>query len=716
VFKDLNIKAVYNSEEDNILEDFYIPVLQQSVAYDRAVGYFDAKMLTNAGEGLSAFIENSGYMRLIVGNTLNEDEYVAIEKGYSAREILDRAEAEFQQIIETSQSDLFHYQLNSLAWLIEHNKLDIKMAFRRHGIHHQKIGIFRDKAGDFIVFQGSANETVNALRPFNYETINVFKGWQPEFKAHYEPHIQSFKKLWANQTTNTLVLDFSDITRKVLSQNINRLFKPSLADEVTLWQENLDNGMIAIKNISDMPRIPQKIGEHDFSLRPHQRRALESWKQNNFKGLFELATGAGKTMTAIYAIVKMYESRKRLFAVISVPYQSLADQWGEELKRFNISPLICYGGENKWKTFLDRKILDFKNGLINFCAVVVVDATLASKNRCFLKLINELVPEYSRYLMFIGDECHHHGADAIAKALPHGADLRMGLSATPERGEDDIGNQHLQNYYGGSIARYDLEDALRDKVLTPYEYHIVPVSLTEEEAEEYIILSKRISQAYAVSKTSGDSVAEDSLNILLSKRARLISGAENKEEVLENLLKEIGSPIKHSLFYCAEGKQGGDEGEGQKRIQAISRLLNAYGWKTSQFTANENKYERERILEDFKEGRIDSLAAMKCLDEGIDIPACDTAFILASSCAPRQFIQRRGRILRKSQGKEKAVIYDFLVTLPEDINNERDISRKLMKTELQRIWEFSHLARNRSENYHFLKPYLEKYDLYHYMV
>ena len=719
MLRNINIKAVYNSEEDNILEDFYIPALSNSVSYDRAVGYFDAKMLTSAASGLAAFINNNGYMRLICGATLTEEEYIAIAEGYGQRAALEKLEAQFEEIVESNNSDLFLYQLNTLTWLIKHKKLDVKIALRRKGIHHQKTGIFRDANDGFIVFQGSANETNNALLPFNYETINVFKSWQPEFKEHYEPHLNSFKALWSNEARNTLVLDFSDVSLKVLSKKCPSVTRPKLENEIALWQKHIDTFSLPLQ-INPDPHIPEKIGGNDFKLRSHQKEALQNWKDNEFQGLFELATGAGKTITAIYGAVKMYESRKRLFVVISVPYQNLADQWAENLNIFGIRPIVCYGGEQRWIDMLNEKVLAFKSGVIKFSAVVVVDATLSSKTRSFYNLIRSLDDELKDHFLFIGDECHHHGAEAISNVLPRNANLRIGLSATPDRGKEDIGNDLIQDYYGEIISRYTLADALEDKVLTPYEYYLIPVPLTDEETEKYIDLSKKISKFIAIvrnSKNSGDQ--QDKLNILLNQRARLINGSANKPIALSELLSSM-KPIKHSLFYCAEGKLDdgdmSDEEEGMKQIQLISSILHNYGWKSCQFTANENKLRRNQILEDFKGENIHSLVAMKCLDEGVDIPACSTAFILSSSRKPRQFIQRRGRILRKSPGKEKAVIYDFFATLPLENMEDIEIGRRLLIAELQRINEFASLSLNKAAAYKTLETYLKEFDLYHYVA
>lgn len=718
MLKNINIKEVYNSEVDNILEDFYLPVLTNSVKYDRSVGYFDAKVLTSAARGLASFVDNGGYIRYIIGATLKEEEYEAISLGYSNREIIEKLESDFENEINKFNDDLFLNQLNALTWFIQNKRMDIKIAIRKGGIHHEKIGIFRDSNDDYIVFQGSANETNNALIPFNYESINVFKGWLPQFEGHTQPHINTFEDLWNGQTKNTKVVEFTEIANKILSRKISNPQKPISSIELNLWKEYFEEENDSFNVLE--PNIPKKLFGNDFELKKHQKEALQKWQKNNYKGILELATGAGKTITSIYGAVKMYENRKKLLLIVSVPYQGLADQWVEELRNFNIHSILCYGGEQNWKSNLKEKLVNFQTGLSKFLAIVVVDATLSSKSKTFSKMLESLGNDISSYFMFIGDECHHHGATVINQFLPTNAGLRMGLSATPDRGENDTeGNENLKNYYGDIVASYTLEDALKDKVLTPYDYHLINVNLTEEESENYIELSKQISRAYAASLNNKDSdIFDEKLNILLNKRARLINGCQNKPIKLKELLKSM-KPIKHSLFYCAEGKideyQSQEDDEiGKRQIEKISKILHELDWKSSRFTAVEDKKAREKILENFKNGTIDSLVAMKCLDEGIDVPACTTAFILASSRKPRQFIQRRGRILRKSKGKTKAVIYDFFVSLPVAQLEDNQMERKLLLSELGRINEFAKLSKNKADVYKTIEPYLKKNDLMHY--
>lgn len=716
MLRSLKLKDVYNSDEDNILEDFYIPALQNATSYDRSAGYFDAKILITAIRGLSVFVENGGRIRLIVGATLTQDEYDAISQGYTEREVGDRIAQNFVESLDINDNKYYKNQLNTLTWFIKNKKLDIKIALRRNGIYHEKIGIIKDNDNNVVVFQGSANETNNALSPINFESINVFRNWIPGFAGHIDPHISKFEQLWNNNARNTKVLNFTEITSKILCRNIGDIKRPDIIRELELWQEEINTNE---KGYSlNGPSIPIEINGEKFKLKKHQKETLEAWAKNQYRGIFELATGSGKTVTAIYGAIKIFESRKKLFFIISVPYQSLADQWADNLRVFNINPLICYGGEDKWLNELNIKINNFKAETIDFVAIVVVNATLSSPQKTFVNLINTLEEEYKEYFLFVGDECHHHGSIANFEVLPKHAALRIGLSATPER-NDEEGNDNLESYYGKIVSEYTLKNALDDGVLTPYKYHLRLVSLTDAECEKYVLLCKQISKLYAQSQIKKINNNNNMLNALYSKRARLITGAQNKPIELKLLLNEIKEPILHSLFYCAEGTVDEidiDEQNNTKQIEIISRILSDIGWRSSQFTANENKMQRKLILDSFKNGHIHSLVAMKCLDEGIDVPACSTAFILASSSQPRQFIQRRGRILRKSKNKKYAVIYDFFVTLPINNVKDKDFEKKLMIKELKRINEFAKLSMNKGEVFNTLLSFLTTHDLVHHLV
>ena len=720
MLRTLALKGVYKSDQDDILRQFYFPALAIAKRYDRAVGYFSASSLSEAAQALTVFIRGDGRIRLIVGAFTAQSDVDAVREGLRLKEVSERLGAEMVDAVTGIDDELFQHRFKALAWLTAQGRLEIRVALRPNGIYHDKVGVITDEAGDAIVFSGSANESAAALLPTqNYESINVFPAWRPELADWHEPHRESFERLWDNRSPGTVVIDMPSALRENLLEVAASLDAPPDAEReaqiAARLKEQVEREASAAEADARRPHPPAAINGMPFQMREHQLQALRAWQANGYRGIFDLATGAGKTITAVYAAVQMAKGVPGLAVVVAAPYQSLADQWCEILEAFNIRPLQCYVSRDLWHDELQKRVLDMQGGSDVFQAIVVVNRTLRSPE--FQSLLARM-PK-SR-LLWVGDECHHHGSEALASSLPVNADYRIGLSATPMHYLDDERNARLKAYYGDVVFSYTLAQAINDKVLTPYNYYPVVVPLTAEEADEFISLSDDIARAFVrEDRSSGPpSVA---LTALLMKRARVIGSAANKMTALQQTLAGR-QPTPHALFYCGDGQvevdgieyvDGTDDNQSMRQIEAVSRLLDGLGWKVSRFTARESRRERELILEAFKTSAIDGLVAIKCLDEGIDVPACDTAYILASSRDPRQFIQRRGRILRRSPGKSIAHIHDYVVVLPEDAQDESGAARKLITAELKRVAEFSGLALNRNQAYAALRPVLTAYDLEH---
>lgn len=713
MFKDTAWKGVYRSDVDNLLEDFYLPALKQSVAYDRAVGFFSASMLSFAAQGISALVENDGRMRLIFGGEIDEGDAAAIGEGYDLRFLSDKVGQGLLRTIDDIAQALTTQRLETLSWLIAQGRLDIKLALKRRGMYHEKIGIFTDKTGDRLVFQGSANETTYALMPdFNFESINVFPVWRPELKDHFQPYIDGFERLWINETKDTCVIDFPEAAReKLVKIMVRQQRAPSPEIEVDLWRKLNGNKKDPVDHNQGHPSVPKTYKGAAFELAAHQRAALNAWKSQSFNGIMAMATGSGKTVTAIYGLVKLFENTKKLFLIVAVPYQALADQWIEELAGFGIEAIPCYQSVDEWADRLSQTVNLFQTGAQKFAACVVVNRTLTTEN--FRQRIGRIPGEY---LAFVGDECHHHAAAAVSNALPTHARIRLGLSATPKHYFDDARTASLMKYYGQIVYEYDMAQALKDGVLTPYKYYVHFVDLTEAETEEYLDLSEKIARAAAGADVEDtDSISSDQLKMLLFKRARLLGNAQNKLVKLQELMAKA-RPSPFHLFYCGDGIDDEDTDGLTRQVDKVSRLLYDRGWKVAHFTSREDAKARKSTLDNFRVGLLDGLVAIRCLDEGVDVPDCRTAYILASSRNPKQFIQRRGRILRRAPNKDFAFVHDLLVRLPEGVTPALAVSRKLMLAELARVAEFGRLSVNRAEVYEGLRPLLDQFDLHHFFV
>jgi superfamily II DNA or RNA helicase len=417
------------------------------------------------------------------------------------------------------------------------------------------------------------------------------------------------------------------------------------------------------------------------------------------QGILNMATGTGKTITSLLAASKLAELQEgRLALVVAAPYQHLVDQWVTEIQDFGAQPVRAYESRTTWVDTLGGQITEFQSGARDTLAVVTTHRTFSSDH--FQRLLARLDGTKT---MLIGDEVHHLGAPSLRSSLPDPVRARMGLSATPERWYDDEGTDALVEYFtNGVVYDYGLPEAIANGHLSEYYYVPHVVELTPDEQEQYLALSKAIGQrASAVEGDVGDADAQtnESLKQLLIKRARLIGTAANKLELLSRLLEQ-SRPIRHTLVYCGDG-QVETEGEATKRqLKAVTELLgNDLGLKIHQFTYEENQEMRERLLDSFESEALEALVAIRCLDEGVDVPATQTAFILASSSNPRQFVQRRGRILRPHPNKDHSTIHDFIVAPPGLVRDGADdtvfnLERTLVRKELQRVSTFAQSAKN----------------------
>lgn len=697
---ELDLKSVYRSGDQNLFTELYLPILKIAVSYDRAVGFFSAATLESNLQGISQIVKSNGKIRLIIGHPLEEKEFEAVKQGYELRSLVENLDEKLISILNTTPGHA-NTSIKILISLIASSRLEIKYALRKKGMYHEKIGIVRDFEGNKVAFHGSANETIYGLSEgYNAESVSVFKSWNPEiYKEYGQRYEDGFEALWRGEQLNTMTLSVPSETYETISKL--SVGKEAFTDEEKYVKYGeLYNNFFNVDHPINIPFVPENINGKTFAIYGHQRKAIQSWISNAYKGILQLSTGSGKTITSIYALTKVYEKRKRAklntVLIVSVPYQELAKQWVDNLQEFNIYPVKCWRSKSEWHSDLKNNITDLKMGVKDFFAIVVVNRTMENNE---FKIQLEKINRDEKF--FIGDECHNHGSSITNSSLPD-AYYRLGLSATPFRADNDEVDSLFPNeaktrildYYKTIAAEYSLGDAINDGVLCEYNYHIIPVYLDEAEEEEYEYLSKEIGKLISGAASEKNSSSSGKFTALCGKRSRLLGGAKGKLVALRELLR--GYPMadrKHSLFYCGEGSYLLEEDDlyNSKIIESVSKELNLAGWVASQFTSNENHAERSLIMDNFIAGSIDALVSMKVLDEGVDVPVCNKAFILSSTRNPRQYIQRRGRVLRKSLGKEYADIYDFVI-LPR--NNSLS-SQSLRRAELGRIDDFILLARNR---------------------
>ena len=715
----LVLLPVYNSDDQNIVLDFYIPCLKVSKKYDRTSGYFNASTMFYLTAGLSSFIQNEGKIRFIIGKEISEEDFAQIQLGYELKYVEDDLIKQFDDwCIPIESIDLFWGRISNLSYLIQKGIVDIKVAFRRKGIFHEKNGIFIDSKNNKISFQGSCNETIyGMMSDYNYESFDVNRSWIESDLIKIEKHIQLFEKLWQNQSLNTIVLDFPEILKEKLREICVTKKTITVDEEISLWNcllqkknSSLVNEEIDFNNTDDnldnnTPIIPAFFNGNKYELKPHQVKAIEAWKDNSFQGIFELCTGAGKTVTAIHAAVRLFQHiGQKMLIIIAVPYINLAEQWCENLKQYNINPIKCYGGVNYWQSKLVNNYHLLLNNIINLISIVVVNKTLRTKE--FQESLNGFIRDDIEILM-IGDEVHNHETDNNFKNLPH-AKYKIGLSATIS------GCHKILEYYGKTLIQYSISDAIEDEILTPYIYNPILVELSDEEIVEYISLTKKIQIQEAI-KLNSKEYDETLLNSLYGKRNNLLGNASNKISKVRDVLKDFKPGQSQFLIYCSSTISTDDSdisSEEREQINQATKLLNELNWKSSRYTSKESISARKNILESFKNRNLDALVAIRCLDEGVDIPAVDSAFILASTTNSKQFIQRRGRVLRRYEGKIVSNIYDLIIHIPYSDDNERNNYGKiLLENEFKRVYSFAKDSLNHLEIIDQLKNLLITYDI-----
>lgn len=697
---ELPLKLSYRTGRDDLARDFFIPCLESTTLYRRAAGYFTSAGLALAARGVASLASRGGKMRLVVSPYLDPDDLNALQMA------IDNPAVVLRNIAAKNLADiedaLVKDRLNALAWLAATGLLKIKLALRlgpageiSRGIFHEKFGVFSDEADNHVAFSGSSNETAGGLVD-NFESIKVFCSWK-DSEGRVREENENFEALWNDSTPSLKVIEFSSAGRELL-ERFRDIDKPPA-------------GLAPNKVAESGP--PEFRPPRGFELRPYQMDAIRAWSKAGGKGIFAMATGTGKTLTALMLACKVADKNKPLVLIVVCPFINLCRQWIREMATFGLLAVPCFEGRDRWQEELEEGYQRLGVGLSQLHALVVTNATFQSDS--FQTRIRPRISSGMVHHLLIADEVHNLGAEQSREALPDGIVMRLGLSATPERHYDPVGTQAVFDYFGGPVFEYPLKQAIADGRLCPYRYYPVTVELTDEEADTYEEITLKLARFFPGGNTEKE--IEKAAMRLLIKRARLLAGAINKLDALDRVISTMPEQPKKTIFYCGDGRTTDSIADEEVRqIEAVARLLGEkHGLRVRNFTYRESTQERDEILRDFSCGFLDGVVAIRCLDEGIDLPDLRMGFLLASSTNPRQFIQRRGRLLRNAPGKDRAIIYDFIIQ-PPDLGGRLDdnafnMERSFFQRELRRIVEFCRTAENGPEALHSLQALRLKYNL-----
>lgn len=682
--RDLDLKISYSTGRNDLVPDFYSPCMARSSHYWRAVGYFTSSSLSLCAQGIAHLIAKQGQISLIASPALTEEDANSINHGYRNRDdvLAQAARRSFAEVEDHCASE----RLSALSWLISSGAMDVRLALRldnqgaiSRGIYHEKLGVFVDDQQNLVAFSGSANETSGGLVD-NFESIDVYWSWDdPQNRAQQK--LNHVKQLWgvpseAPELPGLRVIDFTAATAELLRRF--RVTRPPQRDP-------LDRNVIAGPTAHPgQPTLPD-----DVTLRSYQIQLIENWFKRNGRGLMKMATGMGKTITALSIATRLAQKTTLPAVIIICPFKHLVTQWEEECRRFGMSPILAFESRAKWYPRVSDALYSLTVDSTKFSAIITTNATFAGDS------FQSQLRYFPRNSLLIADEVHNLGAARMRARLPASIALRLGLSATPERWFDEEGTDELFAYFGASLEpELHLQDGIAFGALCPYRYYPLLVKLTDDEREVYLRLSAQIARAMANDREPAD---DDVLSALLIKRARLVATATNKLTALRTLMATRRETY-HTLFYCGDGRvESPLSHEERRQIDVVCELLGReLGIRVTSYTDEDSASQRVEKRKRFEDRTLQGLVAIRCLDEGVDIPAIETAVILASSSNPRQFIQRRGRVLRPSPGKKIAEIFDMIVVPPSEVC-EWESERTMLRKELTRVAEFADLANNRGD-------------------
>lgn len=706
-------------------------------------------------DGFAAFLYNGGRMRMIINDVLSEEDRTAIVVGESD---INTSYFDLNAIDHISYTLSKHDEhfFECLSWLIRNERIEIKIITPKvgNGIAYSKCGVFSDGVSK-VAFDGSCNFSKMALIE-NIESINAFCDWDGErdkerindivrdFNRTFSGEDDTVKYLKADQiiTYITKTYKYKDIQelledeRRILhrraenstSDSIRRVLERAKA-KVTAIIDTINIGKAKVKN----EQLTTLTPKFPFTEpRSYQKEAFNKWKVSQ-KGLFAMATGTGKTLTSLNCLLEIYNKFKYYQALILVPTITLVEQWEDECKRFNFSHIIKVSSKNNgWRSEIDD--IKLKESLAqsdDLPPSFIIIATYASFSReSSFKQLMSLSKKTQRQMLLIADEAHNIGAPNIISKLDRVKILRrIGLSATPERQFDDKGNNAIMQFFGcdGKYTfEYSMKDAIDNGFLCRYKYFPHVVRLNEDEMAEYKKISLQLAKFYNADEGTF-SGADDILMRLLLKRKRIIHKAQNKEEVFRQIIKqrfeECGN-LKYTLVYVPEGVQLDssvqyattdnpiDDADVDKLIDKYTQIIQEISPTTTVRKFVSGIQDRDEVLRKFSTGETEVLTSMKCLDEGVDVPRSELAIFCASTGNPRQFIQRRGRILRKHPDKHIAIIHDLVIAPEFDSAEENyNMERNLLKGELQRVKDFAGLSENPAFAYTELEEITNYYNL-----
>ncbi len=676
-------RPLYMLPSDPLGEEILIPGFQIAESVDCMVGFFSSDVLASLAPGLATYIANSeNSFRLIISPLIRAEDQAAIEQGLdSAEEVIGSI---FEKLIVTEDL-LQRHTLKCLSWLLRHRRIEIKVALMKGALFHPKVWLFANSS-DVVAAHGSSNVTYAGIQK-NIEQVAISKSWQDPNQRYITDKLRyQFDSLWDDKEDDCIVIGIPEAVRQHILQTYSSTAPPSEDDLRALYERAAfpeeSKLVVATPPQPDRFTIPERL-EYKSGPFEHQGKAVAAWRTAGYRGVLEMATGSGKTITAMIGAHRLHEKNAPMLIVVAAPYVPLIEQWCDEISLFGLRPanLTTVGGATNRARQMEKLKRRLRMGLSDIEAVVVSHDTLCTSE------FHTVVKAFDCVRLLVADEAHNLGRPSFIDDPPEFFEYRLGLSATPIRQYDEKGTESLFGFFGPVVFRFTLEEAI-NRCLVEYDYYVHAVYLTHVEMDKWFDLTGAIKQN---AWRSEGGKPDDYLAKLLRDRRVLLETASGKVATLNALLKaeDIGS-LRHTLIYTSDKEPG--------QLKQVNKMLRGKNILFHQLTDEEtsNRGKTKRIIKSFQDGEIQMLTAKRVLDEGVNIPEICKAFILASTTVERQWVQRRGRLLRTCNaiGKTQSVVHDLL-TLPPGMDDGLDPdARSLVRSELRRVQAFARLARN----------------------
>ena len=678
-----NVRPLYVLPDDPLSEEVLIPGFQRAHSVNCMIGFFSSHALASLAPGLATYITTTrNSLRLIVNPILQPQDLAAIQKGAYSTEAMA---ADILDNFFVAQDLLQNHTLTCLSWLIRTARIEIKVALMKNALFHPKVWLFHAPDG-ILVAHGSSNATVAGLST-NVEQVAVSRSWLDSTQRYVADKLQAqFDRFWSDHDESCIVVPLPRAIRDRLVHSYHTDAPPTEADLSVLYRR-ASSGHDHLRE-STLPPIlrPRFVVPPGLSIDTgpfaHQGKAVHAWCDAQYQGILEMATGSGKTIAALLCAHRLHQAHHQLLIVVAAPYIPLIQQWCEEIAQFGLQPTnlsLSHGTAARTRELrrLRRRLL---LPATNVQIIVVSHDTLCDST------FQGSLRTFDCPTLLIADEVHNLGRSQFINDPPLSFNYRLGLSATPIRQYDDLGTEALSSYFGPVVFRYGLQEAIGN-CLVEYDYYVHTVNLTPEEHDRWTEVTATI-RANAWRSDQGE--PDDYLVKLFRDRRAILENAANKIAALNTVLEREGPrTLRHALIYASD--------KAPQQLVDVNALLRAHRVQFHQLTADEtaNRARTAQILRSFRDGAIRVLTAKRVLDEGINIPQVQIAFLLASTTVERQWVQRRGRLLRKCNdtAKTHAVIHDF-VTLPPDKEAVDDDTHAIARSELARVQQFASLARN----------------------